>query len=99
LVTGWTVPFTFSRHVGTRHVPERKENSLLKLLRFGAFTIVSNCKEKKRLGIKSEKLQRQPSLPLDLSNESSWTGASPHFVSWVENVQFPIHCVLLEAAC
>jgi hypothetical protein len=99
LVTGWTVPFTSSPHFGTRHVRERKENNLLKLLHFGAFTIVSYCKENKRLGIKSEKLRRQPALPLDLSNEHRCTGASSHFVSRIENVQFPIHCGLLDAAC
>ena len=93
LVTGSTVHFIFSRHFGTRHVRERKEKSLLKLLRFWAFTIVSYSKENKRSGIKSEKLRREPSLPLGLSNEPSWTGASPQFVSRVENVQIPIRCV------
>jgi hypothetical protein len=99
LVTGWTVPFTFSRQFGTRHVRKRKESGQLKLLRFWAFTVVSYCKKNKRLGIKSEKSRRQPPLPLDLSNEPSWMGASPHSVSRVEYVQFPIRCGLLEAAC
>jgi hypothetical protein len=39
----------YYRHFGTRHVRERKENSLLKLLRFWAFTFVSHSKENKRL--------------------------------------------------
>jgi hypothetical protein len=36
---------------------------------------------------------------LDFPNEPSRTGDSPNLVSRVENVQFVIHCGLLEAAC
>lgn len=57
------------------------------------------AKRKKRFGIKSEKLRRLASLQLDLSNELRRTGASPYFVSRVENMQFPTHRGLLEAAC
>jgi hypothetical protein len=80
----YRVNFTFYRLLSlwnkTRRIKNRKENSLLKLLCFWAATIVLYWKENKSFGVKSEKLRRQGSLFLDLSNELSYIGAFQYFL-------------------